>query len=155
MRLDTFNKKSFDRGTNRCTEVIWFVIHALFFSNALPGSGWRMVLLRFFGAKIGKHVVIKPHVRVKFPWRLSIGEFSWIGESVWIDNLADVRIGAHCCVSQAAYLCTGNHDWSAPSFELTARPIEIKNQVWIGMCSQPICVARGILKNLLTLYWEM
>lgn len=131
MKLDTFNKNSFDRGAGMLTEAVWVLVQSLLFSSVIPGSGWRRAVLRFFGAKIGKKVIIKPRVRVKFPWRLEIGEFSWIGEAVWIDNLSAVRIGSHCCVSQGAYLCTGNHDWKKSSFDLKSAPISIEDRVWI------------------------
>jgi putative colanic acid biosynthesis acetyltransferase WcaF len=77
-------------------------------------------------------VVLKPGVRVKYPWRLSIGKHSWVGEDVWIDNLVEVRIGANACVSQRAYLCTGNHDWSDQSFGLRVLPIVLEDGSWVG-----------------------
>ena len=95
------------------------------------GSRLRITILRIFGARIGSGVVIKPHVKVKFPWRLTVGANSWIGEGVWIDNLAEVKIGCNACISQGAYLCTGSHDWSAPTFDLVVRPIEIGDEAWI------------------------
>ena len=81
---------------------------------------------------MGRGVVLKPGVRVKYPWRLSIGGHSWIGEDVWIDNLVEVRIGANACLSQGAYLCTGNHDWSDPSFGLRVLPIVLEDGAWLG-----------------------
>jgi putative colanic acid biosynthesis acetyltransferase WcaF len=89
-------------------------------------------LLRLFGARIGCGVVIKPGVRVKFPWRLRIGNHSWIGESVWLDDLCEISIGSNCCISQGAYLCTGNHDWSDPSFRLILKPIVLCDGAWVG-----------------------
>lgn len=107
-------------------------MEGLLFNSWLPGSGWRVRILRWFGAKIGKGVVIKPYVRIKFPWKLRIGDHSWIGESVWIDNLAEVRIGSNCCISQGAYLCTGSHRWDRVTFDLEAKPIIIEDQCWVG-----------------------
>lgn len=75
---------------------------------------------------------MKPGVRVKFPWRLSVGDHAWIGEQVWIDNLAEVSVGAHACLSQGAYLCTGSHDWSSEAFDLITRPIVIEDHAWLG-----------------------
>jgi putative colanic acid biosynthesis acetyltransferase WcaF len=69
---------------------------------------------------------------VKYPWLLSIGNNSWIGEDVWIDNLVEVKIGANVCISQGAYLCTGNHDWSDKSFGLDVRPIVLEDGAWVG-----------------------
>jgi putative colanic acid biosynthesis acetyltransferase WcaF len=85
-----------------------------------------------FGSKIGKGVVLKSGVKIKFPWRLEVGDHSWVGEDVWIDNLASVRIGSHACVSQGAYLCTGSHDWSSPSFDLIVKPITVGDNAWVA-----------------------
>lgn len=132
MRLDRFDNSTFERGRPRWVEALWLGIQGMTFSSWLPGSAWRVSLLRAFGARIGRGVVIKPGVRVKFPWRLEVGDHSWIGESAWIDNLAPVEIGAHCCVSQGAYLCTGNHDWADERFALRAQPIRLHERVWVG-----------------------
>ncbi|MDP2738102.1 MAG: WcaF family extracellular polysaccharide biosynthesis acetyltransferase [Pseudorhodobacter sp.] len=132
MRLDHFSNAAFDRGASRPKEVIWLIANGLLISSWLPGSGWRSALLRAFGARIGKGVVIKPGVRVKFPWRLVVGDHVWIGEDVWIDNLDQVSIGAHSCLSQGAYLCTGSHDWTDPQFGLVTKPIRIAGECWVG-----------------------
>jgi putative colanic acid biosynthesis acetyltransferase WcaF len=89
-------------------------------------------VLRVFGAKVGQSVYIKPSVRVKFPWYPEIGDYSWLGENLWIDNLEPVKIEAHCCLSQGVYLCTGNHDWSSTNMRLFSRPITCKRGCWIG-----------------------
>lgn len=130
--LGAYVPTGFARGRSALAEALWIVVQAMFVSSALPGSAHRRLLLRLFGARIGKRVVLKPGVRVKFPWRLSIGDNSWIGEHAWIDNLAQVRIGANCCISQGAYLCTGSHDWSAQGFDLITRAITIEPGAWIA-----------------------
>jgi putative colanic acid biosynthesis acetyltransferase WcaF len=75
---------------------------------------------------------MKPGIRVKFPWYLSIGDHCWIGEDVWIDNLAEVSIAPHVCVSQGVYFCTGNHDWSMQNMRLFSRPIKLETGSWAG-----------------------
>ena len=141
MRLDLYDRRSLSRARPAWVEALWIVAQALFVRSQIPGSAHRRLLLRLFGAKIGNGVTIKPGVRIKFPWRLTIGDHSWLGEDAWIDNLADVSIGAHCCISQAVYLCTGNHDWSAPGFNLRTSPIRICDGAWIAARS---VVAPGV-----------
>ena len=85
-----------------------------------------------FGAHIGKGVVIKPNVNIKYPWRLKINDYSWIGEGVWIDNLANITIGKNCCLSQGVYLLTGNHHYGKVTFDLMINEIILEDGVWIG-----------------------
>lgn len=101
-------------------------------SSWLPSSGLRAAILRVFGARIGRRPVIKPGVRVKYPWLFQAGDDCWIGEDAWIDNLACVHLGNNVCISQGAYFCTGNHDWSDPAFGLIVKTIEIADGAWIG-----------------------
>jgi putative colanic acid biosynthesis acetyltransferase WcaF len=130
--LKKYNKGSFYRGSSIFIEAIWYFLQALFVSSAIPGSSHRRWLLRLFGAQIDKGVVIRPGVKVKFPWRLSIGAYSWIGEGVWIDNLAQVAIADNVCISQGAYFCTGSHNWALDTFDLIVKPINIESACWIA-----------------------
>jgi len=113
--------------------VCWYVTSALFFQTALfPFSSFKVFLLRLFGAKIGKKVRIKPGVTIKYPWFLAIGDYCWIGENVWIDNLGMITIGNNVCLSQGCLLLTGNHDYSKPGFDLVVKGIILEEGVWIG-----------------------
>jgi putative colanic acid biosynthesis acetyltransferase WcaF len=131
--LSTPDNTELVRGRNRLIEALWIFCGApVLASRVMIWSGVRVFLLRLFGARIGVDVYIKPGVRVKFPWYLSIGDHCWIGEDVWVDNLAPVSIASHVCVSQGAYLCTGNHDWSMPNMRLFSRPIRLETGSWVG-----------------------
>ncbi len=131
--LSRFNNPWYSPGRSRWVQFAWFFAGLPLLRAAwLPSSSFRRALLRTFGAKIGRNVVIKPGARVKYPWLLEVGDWSWIGEDAWIDNLAPVRIGSSACLSQGAYLCTGNHDWTDPAFGLIIRPIVIGDGAWIG-----------------------
>jgi putative colanic acid biosynthesis acetyltransferase WcaF len=130
--LKDFSNPQFSRGRSLVIEAMWLFIQWLLVSSWIPGAAHRRWVLRAFGARIGEEVDIKPGVRVKFPWRLEVGDHSWIGEDVWIDNLAQVTIGSDCCVSQGAYFCTGSHDWSRQSFDLIVRPIHVGAGAWIA-----------------------
>jgi len=121
------------RGAPLWVEALWyFFALPIVRSHLVTSSAFRCRLLRIFGAKVGRGVYIKPGLRVKFPWYLEIGDYSWLGEDLWIDNLAHVKIEAHCCLSQGVYLCTGNHDWSSFNMRLFRRPITCRRGSWIG-----------------------
>ena len=140
--LSIYNNYPFNPGGNVFTRLLWHYVNAVIFKTGLlPVSGIKVFLLRLFGAKIGTNVMIKPCVNIKYPWNLTIDNNSWIGENVWIDNLVPVTIGSHVCISQGAYLCTGNHDWSDPSFGLIVKPISVADGAWIGAKS---VIAPGI-----------
>ena len=132
VNLKEYSNHTFRRGRSRFVEALWMFVQWLFVSSWIPGAAHRRWLLRLFGARIGKAVDIKPGVRVKFPWRLKIGNHSWIGENVWIDNLADIDIAANCCISQGVYLCTGSQDWKCPTFDLIVKPIQLEQGAWVA-----------------------
>ena len=77
-------------------------------------------------------MVIKPSVNIKYPWRLTIGSFVWIGEGVWIDNLENVVIGDNVCISQGAMLLCGNHNYKKTTFDLIVGSITLEDGVWVG-----------------------
>jgi len=117
----------------RTRRVMWYICNVLFLKSSIPyPNSFKSGLLRLFGATIGRDVIIKPTVNVKFPWFLEIGDDVWVGEGVWIDNLTTVKIGNNVCVSQRAYLLTGNHDYKKVAFDLMVEPVVIEDGVWIG-----------------------
>lgn len=128
----------------------WYLINAVFFINPFfAGSTLKRGLLRLFGAKVGKGVILKPGINIKYPWKLIIGNYSWIGERVWIDNLDVVAIGNNVCISQGAMLLTGNHDYTKSTFDLMVAGIVLKDGVWIGakalVCPGVKCEAGAVL----------
>ena len=109
VNLAKFDNSSFFRvGAGFFKRGSWFVCNGLFFKTPFHFYGVKVFLLRLFGAQIGSNVVIKPHVNIKFPWRLTIGDNVWIGEQVWIDNLDIVNIGNNVCISQGSVLFAHN-----------------------------------------------
>jgi putative colanic acid biosynthesis acetyltransferase WcaF len=137
-------------GTSTIKQVLWYFVNVLFFKNPINiSSGSKVVLLRMFGATIGKGVVIKPAVNIKYPWKLKIGDYSWIGEDVWIDNLANVTIGDNVCVSQGALLLCGNHNYKKETFDLMLGEIILEEGVWIGaksvVCADVKCASHAVL----------
>lgn len=140
-------------GAGKIKQILWYFINAIFFINPLNVSGGiKRFWLRVFGAQVGIGVVLKPAINIKYPWKLSIGDYSWIGEKVWIDNLANIKIGKSVCISQGAMLLTGNHNYSKVSFDLMVEGIELEDGVWIGaqsiVCPGIHCRSHAVLAAL-------
>ena len=149
-KLNTFNPANFDKNAGTIKRTIWFFINAILIESSwMPVMYLKKLLIKAFGAKIGKGFVIKPSVRIKFPWKLEIGEYVWLGEGCWIDNLERVKIGSNVCISQGAMLLTGNHDYNVSSFDYRNAPIILEEGVWIGaksvVCPGVTCKSHSIL----------
>lgn len=130
--------------------MLWYFTNHLLFNHGLfPFSSIKIAFLRLFGSKIGKGVHIKPSVNIKYPWLLEIGNYVWIGEEVWIDNLTNVKIGDNVCLSQGAMLLTGNHDYKLSTFDLKIGEIVLEDGVWIGakavVCPGITCRSHSVL----------
>jgi putative colanic acid biosynthesis acetyltransferase WcaF len=134
VRNDLFDAKlGLDRGRSKLCEAAWYLLKCGLFLTPLPfPSAIKRFVLRCFGAQVGCGVVIKPRVNIHFPWKLSIGDHTWIGEEVSILNFEPVSIGKHCCISQRAFLCGGNHNYREPDMRYRNGPITVKDGVWIG-----------------------
>lgn len=121
------------RGRSAVAVQIWWLIQATLFRWSPQFLyGWRRWLLRRFGAKIGRGVIIRPSVAVTYPWKLTIGDHSWVGDDVVLYSLGRINIGRNSVVSQQSYICAGDHDYTSRSFPIRARQIEIGQQVWIA-----------------------
>ncbi len=147
VKLSSYNNSWYNPGKNRLVRMAWYCVNATLINTYhLPSSSFKKFWLRLFGAKIGKGVVIKPKVNIKYPWKLAIGDYTWIGEKVWIDNLEQVAIGKNCCLSQEAMILCGNHNFKKSSFDLIAKPVTLKDGAWLGAKSVA-CPGVTIEKN--------
>ena len=111
--------------------VAWAVGRLIFRSSPRPCFGFRSWLLRLFGARIGNEVHVYPSARVYFPWNLTVGDWSALGEEAVVYNLGKAVIGARVTISQRAHLCGGTHDYTQPDMPLIKSPIVIADQAWI------------------------
>jgi putative colanic acid biosynthesis acetyltransferase WcaF len=149
VKLNQYNNDHYKPG-NPLKKILWYFTNMFFFKTLLPfPSSFKNRLLRLFGANIGNGVVIKPDVNIKYPWFLEIGDNCWIGEGVWIDNLAAVKIGSNVVLSQGAYLLTGSHDYKQETFDLILGEIVLEDGVWIGakaiVCPGVTCKSHSVL----------
>lgn len=131
--LRQYDQSGFDRGRPGWFVILWWLVQAIAFPlSPHPFNGFRQWLLRLFGAKIGTGVVIRPTARFTYPWKVEIGDYSWIGDDVVFYSIDPIRIGCHCVISQKCYLCTGSHDIQDPAFALKTSGITVGNGVWIA-----------------------
>ncbi|MEM9273616.1 MAG: hormogonium polysaccharide biosynthesis acetyltransferase HpsU [Cyanobacteria bacterium P01_F01_bin.143] len=133
VNLRDYKANTYSRGRSSLIVMIWWLLQAIAFPLSLHNfNNFRCWLLRLFGAKIGQGVVIRPTVRVTYPWKLSIGDYSWIGDDVVFYSIDRIAIGSHTVISQKSYLCTASHDFGDSSFPTTTSPIHIGNGAWIA-----------------------
>lgn len=131
--IKTFMMPKSFRGKSIFIVQLWQIVQVTIFRfSPRIINGWRRFLLRLFGARIGEKALIRPSVKILYPWKLQIGNFSWIGDNVVIYNMADVTIGKNTVISQNSYLCAGSHNHKKSSFDIFSKPIKIENEVWIA-----------------------
>jgi len=131
--LSKFSTGGLDRGASSLKELVWAIVSLILFRLCpLKLSRLKCSVLRMFGAKVGCGVIIKPQVKVTFPWKLTLGDHVWLGEECWLLDLAPITIADNACISQRAFLCTGNHSYNSPDFDLITMPIQVAAGAWIG-----------------------
>ncbi len=131
--LSGYRPAGFDRGAGPLKESLWLIVNLVLFRLCpFSFSALKRLMLRAFGARIGRNVTIKPQVKITFPWKLTIGDHVWLGEECWLLNLERIIIGNHVSISQRAFLCTGNHNYKSPTFDLIVKPIIVEDGAWIG-----------------------
>ena len=150
LRKDQFDNSWHNPGASRWKIYAWYFVNAVFVKpHYNPFSKVKVILLKMFGAKLGKRCLIKPGVNIKYPWNLEIGDYAGLGENVWIDNLVKVKLGDHVTLSQGAMLLTGNHNYKSVSFDLMVGEITLEDGVWIGaratVCPGVTCKSHSVL----------
>jgi putative colanic acid biosynthesis acetyltransferase WcaF len=131
--LSKYDQSWFDRGRPSWYILLWWFVQAVTFPlTPHPLNGLRCAILRLFGAHIGKKVLIRPTARFTYPWKVTIGDYSWVGDDVVFYSLDQINIGSNCVISQKSYLCTGSHDIKDPAFGLKTAPITINNGAWVA-----------------------
>tara|TARA_B100001063_G_scaffold113364_1_gene105859 strand:- start:473 stop:943 length:471 start_codon:yes stop_codon:yes gene_type:complete len=130
IKLSKFNRPLLYK--NKFKFYIWYLINSFFINTFIPFSSLKIILLKIFGAKIEKGVIINSKINVKYPWNLNIGYDCWLGNEVWLDNTEMVTIGNDCCISQGTYIVTGNHNFKKESFDYSGKEVNIGAHSWIG-----------------------
>jgi putative colanic acid biosynthesis acetyltransferase WcaF len=140
--LKAFKVPQAFRGRSPIVVQCWWLVDFLFFKlSPQVMYGWRRFLLRLFGAKIGKGVIIRPSATITYPWKVSIGDNSWIGDNVDLYSLGDIEIGVNVVISQRSYLCAASHDYTKEDFPIWSKKITIEDECWLAT---DVYVAPGI-----------
>ncbi len=141
-QLDQFKIPPGFRGRSAAWVQLWWCVQATLFAlSPQVMYGWRRWLLRLFGASIGKSAVIRPGVRVTYPWKLTVGDYCMIGDGVELYTLGEIEIGDCVVISQRSYICTGSHDYTRPTFDIFARKVVIESEAWLAA---DVFVAPGV-----------
>ncbi|MEP7221304.1 MAG: putative colanic acid biosynthesis acetyltransferase [Novosphingobium sp.] len=123
---------SFSLG-NRALRAVWimaWLVLARF--TPPPLHGWRRLVLRWFGASVGRGARVHGSAVIWLPGNLDLGENALIGPGARIYNQGRITIGAWTVISQRAHLCASTHDISDPHFQLVCKPIEIGAGCWVA-----------------------
>ena len=140
--LKTFTVPKDFRGKSKVIVQLWWVIEKTLFAWSPQFLySWRRFLLRLFGAKIGKGVLIRPTVRVTYPWKVSIDDYTWVGEDCILYSLGNITIGSHVAIAHGVYFNTGLHDYTSESFDIGAKPVVMEDQSWI---TNDVYIAPGV-----------
>jgi putative colanic acid biosynthesis acetyltransferase WcaF len=140
--LETFHLPKGFRGRPAWFVQLWWLVDStLFRCSPQYFYGWRAFLLKLFGARLGKGVLLRPTVRVTYPWKVTLGDFSWIGDDAVLYSLGEIDIGKNVVISQQCYVCAAQHDISQSTFDMTDKKIIIEDEVW---CAARVFVAPGV-----------
>ena len=148
-KLERFRLPQGFRGRSGWYVQLWWLVQSTLFAMSPQFMyGWRRWLLKLFGAEIGEHVLIRPSVRVTYPWKVKIGNHVWIGDNAELYSLGVIEIGDDVVISQKSYICAATHDFSKASFDMIEKKITIEDQVWIAtdvFIAPGVTVGRGAL----------
>ena len=122
-------------------QLWWFVQAFLFCTSPQFCYGWRNFLLRIFGAKIGTGVIIRPSARITYPWKLTIGDYAWIGDNVELYTLGEIIVGNNAVISQRSFICTASHDHTKSTFDIFSVKTVVEDEAWVAT---DVYVAPGV-----------
>jgi len=134
MQIDLAGNRSSVKyaGYEQVLRVLWGLGRWLIHLSPRPCFGWRRLVLRMFGARVGVAVHVYPSARIYMPWNVELGEGCALGEDVFIYSLGKIRIGRNATLSYRAHACAGSHDLEDPALPLLKPPVVIGEGVWIG-----------------------
>lgn len=130
------------RGKSKITVQLWWIVQGTLFAlSPQVLYGWRRFLLRSFGAKIGKGVLIRSTAKITYPWNVEIGDYSWIGDDNVLYSLGKIVIGKNVALAHKVYINTGGHEYKKASFDIFSEPVVIEDECWL---TNDVYIAPGV-----------
>ncbi|HTY48873.1 MAG TPA: hypothetical protein VMB48_04185 [Steroidobacteraceae bacterium] len=123
--------RKYSRG-EQLRRIAWGLGRWLVALSPRPLFGWRCLVLRSFGARVGRHVHVYPGCHIYMPWNVEIGDWSALGDGVFVYSLGRVSIGRRVTLSYRAHVCAGSHDFSDPALPLLKPPVVLEDDAWVG-----------------------
>ncbi len=140
--LSIFTVPDSFRGKSKLSVQLWWIIQdTIFCWSPQILYKWRVFLLRLFGAQIGKDVKIRSSAKITYPWKVKIGDYSWIGDDCVLYSLGDITIGDHVAIAHKVYINTGGHLYQKKAFDIFSKPIHIEDECWI---TNDVYIAPGV-----------
>ena len=140
--LSKFSVPASFRGKSKIVVQIWWIVQSTIFGLSPQFFyGWRRFLLRTFGAKIGKDVLIRSSASFTYPWNVEIGDYSWVGEECVFYSLGRITLGENVALAHKVYLNTGGHDYTRDTFDIFAKAIVVEDECWL---TNDVYIAPGV-----------
>jgi putative colanic acid biosynthesis acetyltransferase WcaF len=140
--LSVFTVPASFRGKSKLSVQLWWIVQETLFAwSPQIFYQWRVMLLRLFGAEIGKHVKIRSSVTITYPWLVSIGDYSWVGDDCVLYSLGQISIGKHVALAHQVYVNTGGHEYRKKTFDIFSKPVLIEDECWI---TNDVYIAPGV-----------
>jgi len=117
---------------NRLLRQVWKLVWLIFYRpSPVPMFGWRAMLLKMFGAKLGPHCHFYPAGKVWAPWNLQCEDHCTLADGAEIYNPSTFQMGSHAILSQGAYVCGATHDYNDPDFPMISYPMHMGAYSWV------------------------
>lgn len=112
--------------------ILWELARWLLIFSPQPCYRWRRMVLRLFGARVGREARVHQSTVIYMPWNVELGDWSAVGAGVFIYSLGRVRIGHRATVSYRSHVCAGTHDFTDPTLPLIKPAVTIADDAWVG-----------------------
>ena len=91
-----------------------------------PFNGWRLIVLKLFGATIHGRPFVHGRARIQQPWNLTLHDRACLGDRSNAYCVGRIVLHERCTIAQEAYLGTGTHDIQQDHLRLQTGPMVVE-----------------------------